>query len=67
MAQPVRTKSSYPLVSVEHAQSVILEETTDRAVEEVLLAECLGRTLAEDVTARDDLPPFPASIKARSW
>jgi molybdopterin molybdotransferase len=50
------------LISVEDALSRVLA-SVDKPVgiEHVPLAACAGRTLAEDVDARRDQPPFPAS------
>jgi molybdopterin molybdotransferase len=50
------------LISVEDALSRVLA-SVDKPVgiEHVPLAACAGRTLAEDVNARRDQPPFPAS------
>lgn len=62
---PVQTHSQYPLVSVAHAQEVVARESQTLPAEEVDLSNAAGRVLAETVTAKDDLPPFPASIKVR--
>lgn len=59
----VPTRSSYPLVSVSDAQEVVERESETLPAEEVDLSQAAGRVLAETVTAKDDLPPFPASIK----
>lgn len=50
------------LISVEDALSRVLA-SIDKPVgiEHVPLAACAGRTLAEDITALRDQPPFPAS------
>jgi molybdopterin molybdotransferase len=50
-----------PLLSLEEAQSRILDHVVPLPVEEVLLAAAAGRILAEAATARVDLPPFDAS------
>lgn len=60
---PVQTHSPYPLVSVIDAQQVVERESATLPAEEVDLSRAAGRVLAETVTAKDDLPPFPASIK----
>lgn len=59
----IQTHSQYPLVSVAHAQEVVARESQTLPAEEVDLSKAAGRVLAETVTAKDDLPPFPASIK----
>jgi molybdenum cofactor synthesis domain-containing protein len=53
--------STYPMVSVEWAQEIILGRTPVLGVEEVVLDEALGRVLAETVVAGEDMPPFAAS------
>lgn len=53
----------YRMISIPEAQATVLEHTPVLAPEEVPLAGALGRVLAQTVTARDALPPFPASIK----
>lgn len=63
---PVQTHSQYPLVSVADAQEVVTRESQTLPAEEVDLSQAAGRVLAETVTAKDDLPPFPASIKVTS-
>ena len=50
------------LISVEDALSRVLANVEKPVgIERVPLAACAGRTLAEDVTALRDQPPFPAS------
>ena len=47
------------------AFDLIIHHTTisrKNLVEEVLLKDCLNHVLAEDVYAKDDLPPFRASV-----
>ncbi|XP_025829756.1 gephyrin isoform X2 [Agrilus planipennis] len=56
--------SPYPMVEVAHAIDLILKEiSATRETENVDIAESLGRVLAENVYAKDPVPPFPASIK----
>lgn len=55
--------SPYPLLSVKEAQDTVLRECFKTGIETVSFKDALGRLLAEDVHARDPLPPFPASIK----
>jgi molybdopterin molybdotransferase len=50
-----------PLLSLEEAQSRILDRVVPLAAEEVPLAAAAGRILADAATARVDLPPFDAS------
>lgn len=50
------------LISVEDALSRVLASVEKPVgIEHVPLAACAGRTLAEDVSAQRDQPPFPAS------
>jgi len=53
------------MIGIPEAQDTVLEHTPVLASEQVPLQEALGRVLADTVTATDDLPPFPASIKVR--
>lgn len=57
--------SAYKMISIPEAQAIVLEHTPVLPAETVSLHLALDRVLAETVTARDPLPPFPASIKAR--
>ncbi len=57
--------SLYKMISIPEAQATVLEHTPVLQSETVPLSNALGRVLAEAVTAVDDLPPFPASIKVR--
>ena len=43
------------------AAGIVLEHTRLLGVEDVPLAESMGRVLAEDIFADDPLPPFPSS------
>ena len=47
-------------------QAVVLGTVQALAAEEVALGDALRRVLAVAVTARDPLPPFPASIMVRA-
>jgi gephyrin len=57
------TSSQYKMISIPEAQDAVLARTPVLGVERVPLGAAVGRVLAEPVTARDSLPPFPASIK----
>ena len=46
------------MIPVEEAINIILEKAAPLPVEDVALADALGRVLAEDVAADSDLPPF---------
>ena len=46
------------MISVAEAIQIVKEQTKQLQTERVLLAEALGRYLAEDVIADSDLPPF---------
>jgi molybdopterin molybdotransferase len=49
------------MISVEEALERILTQITPLAITQLPLAETLGLTLAEDVIAREDMPPFANS------
>ncbi|KAI8470687.1 MAG: molybdopterin biosynthesis protein [Monoraphidium minutum] len=57
------TASQYKMISIPEAQATVLAHAPVLGPEEVALSAAVGRVLAEDVRARDSLPPFPASIK----
>ncbi|CAD5122882.1 DgyrCDS11282 [Dimorphilus gyrociliatus] len=56
-------KSPYPMISVEEALSKVLEQVELLPTETVNYKNALHRIVAEDVLAKDALPPYPASIK----
>lgn len=49
------------LLSIDDALARILSQVSPLEPEQVAVADAAGRFLAEDVTARVDLPPFPSS------
>jgi molybdopterin molybdotransferase len=53
--------STYPLLDAGEVAALVLERTPVLAAEELPLADCWGRVLAEDLVAPSDLPPFPTS------
>lgn len=53
----------YKMISIPEALETVLQHTPVLDTETVPLQAALGRILGHTVTARDDLPPFPASIK----
>ena len=53
--------STYPLIDVDEAASLVLEHTPVLGIEKVALAHCVGRVLAEDLVAPASLPAFPSS------
>lgn len=53
--------SAYPLVDADAAAQLVLERTPVLGSQELPLAECPGRVLAEDLIAQRQLPAFPAS------
>lgn len=55
--------SPYKMISIPEAQAIVLGNTLVLGSEEIPLSHSEGRNLSESVTAKDDLPPFPASIK----
>jgi molybdopterin molybdotransferase len=56
-ADPVRPAASS--TTVEHALEIVLRSVSRRPVEEVSLADAVGRVLAEPLVAAEDLWPFP--------
>jgi molybdopterin molybdotransferase len=52
---------SAQLITISEGRQRVLEATTPLGHGRVQIAEALGRILAADVVARNDLPPFPAS------
>lgn len=54
-------ESPYPMIPVEEALATVLRYTTPLPPTLVPLREALSLVLAEDVYAREALPPFPAS------
>lgn len=56
--------SSYRMLEVNDAQNLIFTTCPQGKFTEVIdITQCLNRVLAEDVYAKDPLPPFNASIK----
>lgn len=53
--------STYPLIDADEAAALVLEHTPVLSSEEISLAECFARVLAEDVIATSPLPTFPSS------
>lgn len=55
--------SPYPMMDVAVAQLKVLSAASLLGTEKLYFREALGQVLAQDVYAKDPLPPFPASIK----
>ncbi|KAL2082647.1 hypothetical protein ACEWY4_022465 [Coilia grayii] len=55
--------SPFPLTSMDKAFITVLEMTPVLGTEIINYKDGLGRVLAQDVYAKDNLPPFPASVK----
>src|SRR5713226_1073424 len=53
--------STYPLVDAEAAAALVLEHTPVLPAEQVTLRDAVGRVLAQDLRAPEELPAFPAS------
>ncbi|HXN92361.1 MAG TPA: gephyrin-like molybdotransferase Glp [Candidatus Sulfotelmatobacter sp.] len=53
--------SAYPLIDADEAAGLVLDHTATLGVEQVRLAECYGRVLADDLVASSPLPAFPSS------
>ncbi|XP_052009747.1 gephyrin-like isoform X11 [Xyrauchen texanus] len=55
--------SPFPLTSMDKAFITVLEMTPVLGMEIINYRDGMGRVLAQDVYAKDNLPPFPASVK----
>uniref|UniRef100_A0A8C7X4N7 Gephyrin n=1 Tax=Oryzias sinensis TaxID=183150 RepID=A0A8C7X4N7_9TELE len=55
--------SPFPLTSMDKAFITVLEMTAVLSTEIINYRDGMGRVLAQDVYAKDNLPPFPASVK----
>jgi molybdopterin molybdotransferase len=53
--------ASDDLIDIAAARAIVLDAVHPLAPERVPLAEALGRVLAEDVAAEEDMPPFDSS------
>ncbi|HUE67145.1 MAG TPA: gephyrin-like molybdotransferase Glp [Candidatus Acidoferrum sp.] len=53
--------STYPLIDADEAARTVLDHITVLGIDQVALADCFGRVLAEDLIAEAPLPSFPAS------
>jgi molybdopterin molybdotransferase len=53
--------SAYPLIDADEAAKLVLDRIPVLGAEHVVLADCLGRVLAEDLLADAPLPAFPSS------
>ena len=53
--------SAYPLIDADEAARLVLDHTATLGVEQVKLADCFARVLAEDLVASSPLPAFPSS------
>ena len=53
----------YPMLPVETALGIVLEQASPLPPQNVLFDQALGRILAEPAVAREALPPFAASVK----
>lgn len=56
-------KSVYPMISVDEAIKIILDQTQILETESLFYLNALNRVSADDVIAQDPLPPFAASVK----
>lgn len=62
-AAPYKGKSPFTMLSVEECVATVAKQVLGPlGVEEVALADALGRYLAEDVASAAPIPAFPASI-----
>uniref|UniRef100_A0A8C1K5L7 Gephyrin n=1 Tax=Cyprinus carpio TaxID=7962 RepID=A0A8C1K5L7_CYPCA len=55
--------SPFPLTAMDKAFITVLEMTAVLGTEIINYRDGMGRVLAQDVYAKDNLPPFPASVK----
>ncbi|XP_027015721.1 gephyrin-like isoform X1 [Tachysurus fulvidraco] len=55
--------SPFPLTSMDKAFITVLEMTSVLGTEIINYRDGMGRVLAQDVYSKDNLPPFPASVK----
>uniref|UniRef100_A0A8C4ZSM7 Gephyrin a n=1 Tax=Gadus morhua TaxID=8049 RepID=A0A8C4ZSM7_GADMO len=55
--------SPFPLTSMDKAFITVLEMTPILGTEVINYRDGMGRVLAQDIYAKDNLPPFPASVK----
>ncbi|MGI8563671.1 MAG: molybdopterin molybdotransferase MoeA [Candidatus Dormibacter sp.] len=53
--------STYPLIDPDQALALVLQEVAVLGTEELPLAACPNRVLAQDLIAEQDLPPFRSS------
>lgn len=53
------------MITVEEALDTVLNVAQRLPPVTVSLHEALGKVLAQDITAPDPLPPYPASVKVR--
>ncbi|XP_014664192.1 PREDICTED: gephyrin-like [Priapulus caudatus] len=56
-------KSPFPMISVAAAVDIVLKEADMLNTHVISYKDALGHVLADDVYAKDALPPFPASVK----
>ena len=56
-------QSEFPMIKVNHAQSIVLEHCQPLVMEKVHFLDGIDRILGTDVFSHDPLPPFPASMK----
>ncbi|XP_050734795.1 gephyrin-like isoform X2 [Eriocheir sinensis] len=56
-------KSPYPMIQVSQAVEIVLSHAELCITETIHTKNALGFVLAENIHAKDPLPPFPASIK----
>lgn len=56
-------KSPFPMIPVSKALEIIIEHSDISQIERVHFLDSLNRICAEDIYAKDPLPPFKASIK----
>ncbi|CAI0452373.1 unnamed protein product, partial [Linum tenue] len=63
LPRPENTMAAPAMISAEEALQIVLGAAQRLSPTVVPIHEALGKVLAEDIRARDPLPPYPASIK----
>lgn len=66
MASPATPSAAYAMINMDEAQKIVLANTEALPLVTVELQDALGLVLGEHAVAKDNLPPFPASIKVRN-
>ena len=60
--EPLFRESQYKMLNVENALAMVLKEASPLPPSYKSLPDCLNSVLLEDVFAKEDFPPFRASV-----